>query len=192
MAGTGGAEQMRRMIREEDPKTPSVQLSLIAGPDSQKRAQACRTNFRTLSRRLHGDLDWITIKAMDKDRMRRYGSAGELAADIRRHLNDEPVEAGPPSLAYLLKKLVRRHRTFSSVAVAVVVSLLIGFVINIYLYKGKIMNDSEINTIQEVMKDRETVKQALKILNQLRDSEQSFKDFLKRTDEIEALLKKLT
>lgn len=125
----GGADHFRRMIREEDPKTPSMCLGTISAAASLKRVQACRTNSRILYRRLHGDLDWITLKAMDKDRMRRYGSAGELAADIRRHLNDEPVEAGPPSLAYQLKKLVRRHRTFTSVAVAIMASLLIGFVV---------------------------------------------------------------
>jgi len=130
----GGTDHIRRMICEEDPKTPSVQLNAISGAESLKRAQACRTNTRTLSRHLHGDLDWITLKAMEKDRMRRYGSAGELAADIQRHLNDEPVEAGPPSLAYQLKKLVRRHRTFSSVVVAIVATLLIGFIINTALY----------------------------------------------------------
>lgn len=69
-------------------------------------ARLRHTDVRTLGRKLHGDLDWITIKAMDKDRLRRYQTAHALAEDIQRHLNDEPVLAGPPSTIYRLKKLL--------------------------------------------------------------------------------------
>jgi len=107
----GGVDHIRHMIREEDPKTPSTQLSTISGEESTKVALLRRTDVRTLGRKLHGDLDWITIRAMEKDRMRRYQTAHALAQDIQRHLSHEPVLAGPPSKIYRMKKFLRKHRT---------------------------------------------------------------------------------
>lgn len=121
----GGIEQMRRMIREQDPKTPSVRLSNIEKKESLSLANHRRTNIRTLGHRLHGELDWITLKAMDKDRMRRYQTAHALAEDIQRYLNQEPVLAGPPSTVYKIQKFIKRNRTLciSSVAVAAILIL---------------------------------------------------------------------
>ena len=85
-----------------------------------------RTNLGSLQRQLRGDLDWIALKALEKDRTRRYPSASELAADVARHLADEPVVARPPSTGYRLRKFVRKHRVpvaAGSVAVAAVVLL---------------------------------------------------------------------
>ncbi|MHC4432236.1 MAG: serine/threonine protein kinase [Planctomycetota bacterium] len=124
----GGAENIRRTIREKDPKTPSTRLSTIAGEESQKVARSRNTDVRTLSRRLHGDLDWITIRAMEKDRMRRYQTAQALAEDIQRHLDHEPVLAGPPSKVYRMKKFLRKHRALVA-GVATVLAVLIGGVV---------------------------------------------------------------
>jgi serine/threonine protein kinase len=107
----GGADHIRKMIREEDPKTPSTRLNTISSEESQKVAQSRDTDARTLGRRLHGDLDWITVKAMEKDRMRRYQTALALAEDIQRHLDHNPVLAGPPSRIYRMKKFLRKNRT---------------------------------------------------------------------------------
>jgi serine/threonine protein kinase len=93
----GGIDHIREVICEQDPTTPSTRLSTISGQESTKLAQLRRTDARTLGRQLHGDLDWITLKAMEKDRMRRYQTAHALAEDIQRHLNSEPVTARPPS-----------------------------------------------------------------------------------------------
>jgi serine/threonine protein kinase len=117
----GGVDHIRHVIREEDPKTPSTRLSTISGEEPTKVARLRHTDVRTLGRKLHGDLDWITIKAMAKDRLRRYQTAHALAEDIRRHLNNEPVLAGPPSNIYHLKKLLLRHRTKVIAAAAVVI-----------------------------------------------------------------------
>ncbi|MHC4521476.1 MAG: tetratricopeptide repeat protein, partial [Planctomycetota bacterium] len=122
----GGPDHIRRTIREEDPKTPSTRLSKIAAEESAKLAQLRRTDVRTLSRRLHGDLDWITLKAMEKDRTRRYASVGEFAADIRRHLSSEPVLAGPPGALYRLRKYIRRHQALATGLAAVFLALLAG------------------------------------------------------------------
>ncbi|MFC1635810.1 serine/threonine protein kinase, partial [Planctomycetota bacterium] len=82
-----GLEHMRKVICEEEPKTPSTRLSKTSVNESAESARRRSTSIRALQRRLHGDLDWITLKAMEKNRTRRYGSAGELAADIQRHLD---------------------------------------------------------------------------------------------------------
>lgn len=126
----GGIDRIRHIIREEEPKTPSTRLSTISGEESTKVARLRRTDVRTLGRKLHGDLDWITLKAMDKDRTRRYGSAGEFAVDIQHHLNHEPVVAGPPSTVYRVKKFVRRNRALVTGLAAVLAVLVAGVVVS--------------------------------------------------------------
>ncbi|MBN1506650.1 MAG: serine/threonine protein kinase [Sedimentisphaerales bacterium] len=122
----GGADHLRQVIREQDPKAPSTRVSHLTEEDGTRIADRRRSDAGALHRRLRGDLDWITLKAMEKDRARRYGSAGELAADIRRHLNDEPVTAGPPSTLYRVCKYVRRHRALTTGLAAVFLVFLAG------------------------------------------------------------------
>ena len=124
----GGIDHIRHMIREEDPKTPSTRLSKISGEESARVAQLRRTDLRTLGRKLHGDLDWITIKAMDKDRMRRYQTAHALAEDIERHLNHEPVLAGRPGRIYRMRKFLRRNRTpaLACLAAMILIAAMVG------------------------------------------------------------------
>jgi eukaryotic-like serine/threonine-protein kinase len=105
-----GYLDLLRRIRETDPVRPSQQVEAA------------------LRRRLRGDLDWIVLKALEKDRRRRYDSARGLADDVRRHLAHEPVLAGPPSTAYRLGKLLRRHRTFVSAAAVALLALVAGTV----------------------------------------------------------------
>jgi len=117
----GGAEHIRRVICEQDPKTPSTRLRTVSGEESTKLAKLRQTDVRTHRQRLHGDLDWIILKAMEKGPNRRYATAHALAEDIRRHLNHEPVTAGSPTIIYRLRKFVRRNRTqVTAVAVAIV------------------------------------------------------------------------
>jgi len=125
-----GIEHMRRVICEEEPKTPSTRLSKTSLEESAESARRRNTSVRALQRRLHGDLDWITLKAMEKDRIRRYGSVGELAADIQRHLSNEAVLAGPPSTIYRIEKFVRRNRALVTGAAAVIVVLVAGIVVS--------------------------------------------------------------
>jgi serine/threonine protein kinase len=126
-----GIDGARKVICEEDPQTPSTRLSRTSVEESTNSARRRRTSPRQLQRRLRGDLDWITLKAMEKDRTRRYASAGELAADIHRHLDHEPVMAGRPSLAYKTRKFVRRNRTLVSGLVAVLAVLLAGIIVSL-------------------------------------------------------------
>ena len=119
----GGADHIRKMIREKDPKTPSTRLSTISADESTRVEKLRCTDARSLTRRLHGDLDWITVKAMEKDRMRRYQTAQALAEDIQRHLKHEPVLAGRPGPIYRMRKFLRRNRTAMLACVAAMIAL---------------------------------------------------------------------
>jgi tetratricopeptide (TPR) repeat protein len=105
-----GLDEMRQMIREEEPPTPSQRLNTLD-------AQACSTvserrsvDSRRLGQLLRGELDWIVMRALEKDRNRRYESASAFAVDVQRYLSDEAVSACPPSAGYRLRKYVRRNR----------------------------------------------------------------------------------
>jgi tetratricopeptide (TPR) repeat protein len=117
--------EIQRIIREVEPPKPSTRVhTLVAqGSDIANRHQA---EPAALSRLMRGDLDWIVMKAMEKDRTRRYATAKDLADDIKRHLNNEPVLASPPSAAYNLRKFVRRHRVGVLASSVVGVALLFG------------------------------------------------------------------
>ncbi len=126
-----GFEGIRRIIREEEPPRPSTRLKTLTAEEQTTTAKHRRTDAPRLLHRLRGDLDWIVMKALDKDRTRRYESASGLAADIQRHLNQEPVLAHAPDRLYRFQKLVRRHRlafaatatVFAAVSVALGISL---------------------------------------------------------------------
>ena len=106
-----GLEEMRRTIREREPIKPSTRLSTMLEGELTVTAQHRQTAPPKLVHRVRGDLDWIVMKCLEKERARRYETANGLAADIQRHLNCEPVVARPPGGFYSFKKMVRRHRT---------------------------------------------------------------------------------
>jgi non-specific serine/threonine protein kinase/serine/threonine-protein kinase len=119
-------EEVLRRIREDEPSRPSARFSTLSGRETTGAARLRSTDTRLLRRQLRGDLDWIVMKALEKDRARRYGSPADLAADIRRHLRNEPVAAGPPGAAYRARKFVARHRVGVLAGAAVVLSALVG------------------------------------------------------------------
>jgi len=122
----GAILEMMRMVREVDPPRPSTKLSTA---DSRPSIAANRNiEPAQLAKLLRSELDWITLKALEKDRTRRYETANGLLRDIQRYLADEPVEARPPSSGYRLRKFVRRNRGAVTAAAAVVVSLFAGVV----------------------------------------------------------------
>jgi serine/threonine protein kinase/tetratricopeptide (TPR) repeat protein len=103
--------EMQRVIRETEPAKPSTRLSTAGDDEAATRiAQARRTDLRTLPRRLRGDLDWVVMRCLEKDRERRYDTANALSIELRRYLDDEPVLAGPPSAGYRIGKFVKRNR----------------------------------------------------------------------------------
>jgi serine/threonine protein kinase/tetratricopeptide (TPR) repeat protein len=120
-----GLDEVRRSIREVDPLRPSSRVTTMASTGSPP---STRPDVSGVARELRGDLDWITMRALEKDRVRRYGSAAELALDVRRHLDDQPVVASPPSALYRLRKFRRRHRVGVTVA-ATLVAVLVAFAV---------------------------------------------------------------
>ncbi|MFO0874045.1 MAG: serine/threonine-protein kinase [Phycisphaerales bacterium] len=117
-----GIGEIQRLIREETPPLPSTRLTSL-GLTASAVADARGTDVRRLHRIMRGDLDWIVMKAIEKDRSRRYESAAALAEDLRRHLRSEPVEAGPPSAGYRVAKFVRRHRVPVAAGAAIAAAL---------------------------------------------------------------------
>lgn len=121
-----GLEQILRTIREQEPPRPSLRLSSQGGAAAQTAAYR-KTDQSSLSRTLRGDLDWIVMKALEKDRSRRYESASRLAEDLNNYLQGDTVEARPPTIAYRTAKLWKRNRVLVSAASAVVLALSLGF-----------------------------------------------------------------
>ncbi len=140
---SAGLGQIHRIRSEEEPPTPSTKISSIDGSGI-----TCGLSPRELRRRLKGDLDWIVMKAIDKDLDRRYQAVSEFAADIRRHLAHEPVLASPPGTTYRLRKFVRRHRT----AVA-------GFAAGILLLLGGVVATTS-QAVRATRAEREALHQA--------------------------------
>jgi len=117
---------VRRIIREEEPKPPSAAFKMALPGESAEIAANRRTDSQRLASQLAGDLDWIVMKAMDKERSRRYDSATGLAMDVVRYLKDEAVLARPPSRGYLLGKLVRRNKVVFAAGSIALFGLLAG------------------------------------------------------------------
>ncbi len=126
-ATTNMFEILRRIAKGQAPE-PSQRWSQLDVTTRTAVAENRKIDVESLRRSLRGDLDWIVAKAIAKDREDRYGSAAELAADLRRHLRHEPVEAGPPSKLYLLKKLVRRRLGMVVSVLLVVLALAAGLI----------------------------------------------------------------
>ena len=119
-------DQIRRVIREIEPPRPSARLRTLGDEERTNIARSRGTAAKQLSTLLRGDLDWIVMKAMEKNRMRRYETATALAMDITRYLNHETVTARPPSTAYQAIKFTRRHRFIVAATTAVGCALLAG------------------------------------------------------------------
>jgi serine/threonine protein kinase/Tfp pilus assembly protein PilF len=123
-----GLDEIRRVIREQEPVRPSTRLSKLTGADLTTVAQHRKSEPPTLVSTIRGDLDWIAMKALEKDRTRRYETANGLALDVQRFLSGEAVSARPPSAAYKLQKLVLRNKLLcicvSVIAVLLVASLI--------------------------------------------------------------------
>ncbi len=127
-----GLDEIRRIIRHQEPVRPSTRLSTMIEGNLTQAARQRRAEPAKLSAMIRGDLDWIVMKALEKDRSRRYETANGLAADIQRHLANEPVMARPPSKLYRFQKLAGRNKiafvSASAVTVALIVALAIAIV----------------------------------------------------------------
>jgi len=126
--GAASFDELRRIIREEEPPRPSTRISTL-GPKAVTLSEQRRTDPRQLGQLLRGELDWVVMKCLEKDRSRRYETADALARDVARYLADEPVEACPPSVGYRLGKLLRKHRRPLVTAAAFLVLLAVAGVL---------------------------------------------------------------
>jgi WD40 repeat protein/serine/threonine protein kinase len=137
---SAGLEGMARLLKDTEPPKPSTRLGAggtddgNAGGLRQRIAKSRHSELSALRRELRGDLDWIVLKAMEKERARRYETANGLAVDIQRHLNDEPVSACPPSTLYRFRKLVRRNRLAFVGTSAFLLALLLGLITSTWLF----------------------------------------------------------
>ncbi len=125
-----GFDGMRRTIREQEPPRPSTRLSSLAAEDLTTTAARRHTDAPKLLHGVRGDLDWVVMKTLEKDRGRRYETANGLARDIERHLANEPVVARPPSRLYRFQKSVRRNKTVYAAVTAVTLALLMGVIVS--------------------------------------------------------------
>ena len=124
----GGMLEIQRILRTVDPPRPSTRLSTVAATAS-KLAAMRSTSPAALRAALRNDLDWVVLKSLDKDRDRRYSTAEALGEDLQRFLDHEPLQAGPPSATYRLRKFARRYRVQVLTAAAVFVTALVGAIV---------------------------------------------------------------
>ncbi len=127
-------DEICHIIREEEPPLPSARLTTLTRPELTETAQFRMRPAARLVHELRGDLDWLVMKALEKDRARRYDSATAMAADIQRHLQDEPVAARPPSALYRFQKMARRNKLAFGAALIVAAALVAGLMASTWMY----------------------------------------------------------
>jgi hypothetical protein len=126
----GGLDALRKIIREQEPLRPSTKLNTLQGEARTTAGQRRQADVRRLVHQLQGDLDWIAMKCLEKDRARRYETASSLASDIQLHLDNEAVLARPASAAYRFQKMVRRNKLAFAAVASVATVLVLGVVVS--------------------------------------------------------------
>jgi serine/threonine protein kinase len=130
-----GLDAMRKTIREKEPMRPSTKVATLQGEEQTTTAKRRSVDTAKLLHQLKGDLDWIVMKCLEKDRTRRYETVNGLAADLKRHLANEPVVARPPSAAYKFQKAIRRNKLAYAAALAITAALLVGTAVSVWQAK---------------------------------------------------------
>ncbi|MBI3848903.1 MAG: tetratricopeptide repeat protein [Verrucomicrobia bacterium] len=153
-------DEILRVIRENEPPRPSTRLTTLTEQELTTVAQRRQIESAKLPNLLRGDLDWIVMKALEKDRARRYESANGLAMDIQRHLANEPVVARPPSAAYRFQKLVRRNKIAVAATSAVAAALIIGLGVSTWMFlkekadrQRALASEQRAETVSQFLKD---------------------------------------
>jgi serine/threonine protein kinase len=127
-------DELRRIVRDEEPPRPSARISTLASDRASTVAGHRRTDARHLSQQVCGELDWIVMKCLEKDRNGRYETPNSLARDIERYLDDEPVQACPPSAGYRFRKFARRNKSLLAAGSAIAAALVIGLGLSTWMY----------------------------------------------------------
>jgi len=155
-----GVEELRRTICEREPLSPSAKLKTLNNEELTKTARKLQVEAPRLVSQLRGDLDWIVLKCLEKDRTRRYATASGLAEDIQRYLQEEAVVARPPSQLYRLQKLVRRNRMVFLCGATAVIALLLGTIVSTSLFFSEARLRREAEAARREAEARESVRQA--------------------------------
>ena len=173
-----GFDEMRRTLGETEPPRPSMRLQNLALPELVKTSASRAIEPRKLISALRGDLDWIAMKALEKERSRRYETANGLAMDIQSHLNHEPVTARPPSRLYRFQKLVRRNRIVFVAGGAVALALVVGLGTSTWLFLKErdahhraVAAEQQQARLREEAEMREKITQAALLVSEERFSE---------------------
>jgi serine/threonine protein kinase len=152
-----GLDEMRRVIRDEEPMRPSTRLTAMTSSDLADVARRRDADPAKLGSLIRGELDWIVLKALEKDRNRRYATANELATDVERFLADEPVAACPPSGWYRFQKIVRRNRLMVAAVSAVVCALVIGLGISLWEFAQMSRAEREQKRLRQAAQSQELI-----------------------------------
>jgi eukaryotic-like serine/threonine-protein kinase len=143
-----GLDELKRTVREQEPLSPSAKLKTLGNDEITKTARMRQVEPPHLLHQLHGDLDWIVMKCLEKDRTRRYDTVNLLAMDLNRYMQQQPVLARPPSQWYRLQKFTVRHRLAILFGVAVSVTLILATVVSTYLF----FNEREARHSEETLR----------------------------------------
>jgi tRNA A-37 threonylcarbamoyl transferase component Bud32 len=180
-------DELVRLIKEEEPQRPSVRLS--SSGNLPKIAAARKTEPTRLSRLVRGEIDWIVMKCLEKDRARRYETANGLARDVERYLHDEPVEACPPSAGYKLRKLARRYKKLLVTTAAFMALLILGAVVSTWMAARATLAE------QEARQQRDAAREASAAAEEQRqraqDKEHAAQDEASKARAVVALLQEL-
>ena len=162
---SAGFDELRRIIREEEPHRPSTRLSTLNNQLATTIAANRKLDLAKLSSSMKRDLDWIVMKALDKDRNRRYATAGSMAEDVSRFLMHQPVVACPPSTWYRFTKFARRNKVAISTVSSITAALLLGTIVSIWQAQVAIQErDEKVIALNEAKTAEETANQARKDL----------------------------
>jgi hypothetical protein len=161
-----GWEEMRRTLREKEPRLPSTMITSLQGTELRLTARRHHAEPPQLVSDLKGDLDWIVMKALEKNRNRRYETANGLAMDVQRFLSNEPVVARPPNRVYRLQKLVRRNQMVFAAGGAVALALLLGLGVSTWLYFRELESRQREAVLRGEAEDRARVTQAVMFVSE--------------------------
>jgi serine/threonine protein kinase len=146
-------DELRRIIREEEPPRPSARISTLAADKASTVAAHRRTDASRLSQQVRGELDWIVMKCLEKDRNRRYETPASLARDIERYMNNEPVQACPPSNIYRVRKFARRNKSLLAAVGAIAAALVIGLGVSTWMYFRASSESAKAKAVSDLLRE---------------------------------------
>ncbi len=144
-----GYLEMQRVIRDTEARTPSAAFASLADTQAEQLAGARGRSPRDLRRELRGDLDWIALKGLSKERQERYATPGDLAGDVQRHLASQPIQAHPPGWTYRARKFIRRNRVPVAIG-ATALLVVLGFAISMTLQSLRLQRALQVTEVQRM------------------------------------------